>query len=277
VALELPAAARYRRPERAPDGWPFCPECHETGWRWRVGSRWAAWVGPCHCGRVVGPPPCGWSTMPEPPPDPGSFLDPLPEPPSAHTPHPIAVRHPYRRDATGKRPFGEPEPYYPVCGCGWVGRPSQAERAGWDQAWAHAHVDWRSVPVQPEPRARRRPRRRRSDPPPATLPADYRGPIPCHFGLADNLGCGRGHRADQRDGVTTRHPCRGVIPPMSGPVATSGEVCVCACHLVDDPDTLPRRCPSCGALLPAVWPVYQPCAACADPAVAAPRAARHRR
>lgn len=56
MPLQLPAAARHRRPERAPDGFPFCPDCLETGWRWRQAAQGEAWVGPCHCGRTVDPP-----------------------------------------------------------------------------------------------------------------------------------------------------------------------------------------------------------------------------
>jgi hypothetical protein len=272
VPLKLIATSRHR-PALAPDGRPYCPDCYETGWRWRVISGWSAWVGQCHCGRVVDPPPGGWSLAPEPPPDPGSLLDPRPAAPGPGNPHPVTVRHPFRRDERGRRAFDGYEPYYPVCGgCGWVARPQRQERRAWDLAWAHAGLDWRAVPVQPDPRARRRQRRRGR--PPAPLPASYRGPVPCHFGLADRLGCGKGHLADQRDGVTTKHPCGGVIPPrlwrgttdrpdqdLEALAAACGEVCVCPCHLAADHDALPRRC-RCGLLLPADWPAYRPCDAC---------------
>lgn len=277
MALHLPAAARHRRPERAPDGHPYCPDCLETGWRWRWIPQAPIWVGPCHCGRLVDPPPCGWSTGPEPREREIllSSLDVPPGQPSADDPHPISVRHPFRHDHTGQRPLHGYEPYYPVCGCGWVGHPQDSERRGWDLAWAHARIDWRSVPVQPEPRALHRPRRRRDQPPPA-LPPTYRGPVPCHFGLADQHdGCGKGYVWDQRDGVVSYHGCRGVIPPepwrtarphqgtqTHASPAVRGEVCVCPCHLVADEDALPRRCWRCGTLMRLGWPAHRLCPGC---------------
>lgn len=277
MALHLPAAARHRRPDRAPDGLPFCPDCLETGWRWRWTPQRPIWVGPCHCGRVVDPPPGGWSTTPEPPLPQllVDSLDPRPPEPTPATPHPIGVRWPSRHDLTGKPALHGHAPYYPVCGCGWIGRPQHSERRGWDLAWWHARIDWRSVPVQPEPRALRRSRRPRGQPPPE-LPADYRGPIPCHFGLADKHdGCGNGYLLDQRDGVTSFHGCRGVIPPqpwraaalqqhdtIEAIAAVRGEVCVCPCHLVPDEHALPRRCRGCTALMRVDWPPYRLCPSC---------------
>jgi hypothetical protein len=275
VPLTLPATTRYRRPEPAPDGYPFCPDCHETGRRWRWRPQGVNWVGPCHCGRIADPPPSGWSTRPEPPPDDfQSPLDPYPGIPTRMEPHPVTVRHPFRHDEAGNRPLHGDEPYYPVCGCGWVGHPQQHERPAWDLSWTHAGIDWRSVPVQPEPRASRRPRRGQ---PQQRLPSNYRGPIPCHFGLVAKQGCGRGYRADQRDGVLTRHGCRGVIPPApwrarlvgrageptEPDLADRGEVCVCPCHLAGDEDGLPHRCQLCDVVLPPGVSGYLPCPSCA--------------
>jgi len=209
--------------------------------------------------------------------------------PSRGEPHPVSVRHPLHFDKAGRPVQHGRERYYPVCGCGWVGVPQDRERRAWDLAWEHAGVDWRAIPVQLEPRALRRPRSGGQALGQALLglPVGYRGPVPCHFGLADKFdGCGNGYLADQHDGVVTYHGCRGVIPPtpwqcrppaeglagsglggMSDQLAAAGaargEVCVCPCHRAPDEDTLPRRCRRCQTLLPASWPIWEPCQSCA--------------